>query len=286
MLRGETGTGKEVAARAVHALSKRAGPFVPVNCGAIPVALVESHLFGHTRGAFSGAVRDEPGFVRAAHGGTLFLDEIGDLPPASQAALLRVLQEGEVIPVGTTRAVPVDLRIVAATHQQLEALVARGAFRADLLARLDGFTFALPPLRERREDTGLLVADLLRATPDAERLQLSSEVGRALLQYEWPLNIRELGHCLARACALAKGEHRLELRHLPPQVRGALEPSPGADEPLGAEGSDARLRVQLEGLLAQHEGNVAEVARALGKARMQVHRWCKRFEIDPERYRR
>jgi transcriptional regulator with AAA-type ATPase domain len=286
LLRGDTGTGKEVTARAVHALSGRGGPFVAVNCGAIPAALVESHLFGHARGAFSGAVRDEPGFVRASSGGTLFLDEIGDLPPTSQSALLRVLQEGEVVPVGSTRPVPVDLRVVAATHQPLEALVARGAFRADLLARLDGFTFSLPPLRERREDVGLLVGDLLGATPEGARLKLSADVGRALVSHDWPQNVRELGHCLARACALARGEETLEVKHLPAAVRAALEAdaSEAGDSPGGAS-EDARLRAQIEGLLQRHEGNVAEVARALGKARMQVHRWLKRFAIDPDRYR-
>ena len=284
LLRGETGTGKEITARAVHALSGRKGAFVPVNCGAIPPALVESHLFGHARGAFSGAVRDELGFVRAANGGTLFLDEVGDLPPASEAALLRVLQEGEVVPVGTTRGVAVDLRIVAATHQPLEALVARGAFRADLLARLDGFTFSLPPLKERREDIGLLVAALLRELqPTTDGVELSIEVGRALLRYDWPLNIRELGHCLTRACTLAVG-HPLELRHLPPPVRATLEAVAECEAPAALSGEE-RLRAQLEGLLVQHEGNVAEVSRVLGKARMQVHRWLKRFAIDPARYR-
>jgi transcriptional regulator with PAS, ATPase and Fis domain len=287
LLRGETGTGKEVVARAVHALSRRDGPFVAVNCGAIPGALVESHLFGHTRGAFSGAARDEPGFVRASSGGTLFLDEIGDLPATSQSALLRVLQEGEVVPVGSTRAVPVDLRVVAATHQPLEALVARGAFRTDLLARLDGFTFTLPALRERREDMGLLVGDLLGAMPEGASLRLSPEVGRALIRYDWPQNVRELGHCLARACALARGEEALELRHLPPQVRDAVAETPPAERaPDDAATEESRLRAQLEGLLREHEGNIAEVARALGKARMQVHRWLKRFQIDPDRYRR
>jgi transcriptional regulator of acetoin/glycerol metabolism len=185
--------------------------------------------------------------------------------------------------VGTTRAVQVDLRVVSATHRPLETLVASGAFRADLLARLDGFTFALPPLRERREDTGMFVADLLRTTASGN-VQLSPEVGRALLRYDWPLNVRELGHCLARACALAKGQDRIELEHLPPQVRAALESRTEASEPAG-EASDARLRAQLEGLLEQHHGNLAEVSRALGKARMQVHRWVKRFGIDIGRYR-
>jgi transcriptional regulator of acetoin/glycerol metabolism len=284
LVRGETGTGKEIIARAVHELSARRGPFVGVNCGAIPAALVESQLFGHVRGAFSGAVRDEPGFVRAASGGTLFLDEIGDLPAASQSALLRVLQEREIVPVGATRGVPVDLRVVAATHQPLEALVARGTFRSDLLARLDGFTFTLPPLRERREDTGLFVAELLGGTPEAAAVTLSPEFGRALLKYAWPQNIRELSHCLARACALARGEAVLRAEHLPPAVRAAIAAPPDAAAEAAAS-PDERLRAQLESLLREHNGNLAEVARALGKARMQVHRWLKRFGIDPGRYR-
>jgi transcriptional regulator of acetoin/glycerol metabolism len=290
LLRGETGSGKEVVARAVHTLSKRAGPFVPVNCGAIPDTLMESQLFGHTKGAFSGALRDEPGFVRVASGGTLFLDEIGDLPPTSQAALLRVLQEGEVVPVGTTRAVTVDLRVIAATHQPLEALVARGAFRTDLLARLDGFTYSLAPLRERREDIGLIVADLLPAVaPEAAgRLKLTPDVGRAFLRYAWPLNVRELRHCLARGAALAQETGVIDRTHLPAVIAGAL--AGPAEERAGGEpalpGDDERLRGQLEKLLTEHDGNVAEVARAMGKARMQIHRWMKRVGIDPKRYRR
>jgi DNA-binding NtrC family response regulator len=288
LLRGETGTGKEVVARAVHALSERPGPFVAVNCGAIPAALIESQLFGHTKGAFSGAVRDEPGFVRAAGGGTLFLDEIGDLPSASQAAMLRVLQEGEVVPVGTTRPVHVDLRIVAATNQPLEALVARGSFRTDLLARLDGFTHTLPALRERREDVGLLVADLLADVAAAtDDVTLGVDVARALVSYAWPLNVRELKQCLARACALGGETRAIEKAHLPPAVAAALGSRPATTEGDSTEPHDGPpVRAQLEALLAQHEGNVAEVARAMGKARMQVHRWMKRFAIDPDRFRK
>jgi transcriptional regulator with AAA-type ATPase domain len=289
LLRGESGVGKEVVARAVHAKSGRSGPFVAVNCGALPETLVESHLFGHVKGAFSGAVRDEPGFVRAASGGTLFLDEIGDLAASSQAALLRVLQEGEVVPVGATRPLRVDFRVVSATHQPLEALIATKEFRADLLARLDGFTFNLPPVRERREDLGLLVADLLRTTPGApEEIRLSPEAGRALFRYDWPLNVRELGHCFARACALARGREAIDFGHLPLPVRRAAEPAAANEAANGEAGdpsSDSRLRAQLEALLAKHEGNVAQVARDLGKARMQIHRWLKRLEIDPRRYR-
>jgi len=287
LLRGETGTGKEVVARAVHTLSGRTGEFVAVNCGAIPESLVESQLFGHAKGAFSGAVRESPGFVRASDGGTLFLDEVGDLPLPSQAALLRVLQEGEVVPVGMTRPAPVDLRVVAATHQPLEALAARGSFRKDLLARLDGYSFVLAPLRERREDIGIIVGDLLRdiAPESAAKRRLSPEVGRALVQYAWPLNIRELRHCLARAAALAKDGELLERNHLPAAIAETLDAASSVTP--GTEAThDVRLREQLDRLLVEHEGNVAEVARALGKARMQVHRWMKRFAIDPKRYRR
>jgi DNA-binding NtrC family response regulator len=288
LLRGETGTGKEVTARAIHALSRRPGAFVAVNCAAIPATLVESQLFGHTRGAFSGATRDETGFVRAATGGTLFLDEIGDLPAPSQAALLRVLQEREVVPVGTTRPERVDLRVVAATNQPLESLVARGTFRTDLLARLDGFTHNLPPLRERKEDLGILVADLLGDMPAVPAaLTLAPDVARALVAYAWPLNVRELQQCLARAVALAGVSGLIERKHLPPAVANAGGLS-GASSPLDASEPqpEATLRAQLEVLLAQHEGNVAEVARAMGKARMQVHRWMKRLSLDPARFRR
>jgi hypothetical protein len=287
LLRGETGTGKELVARAVHSSSRRAGAFVPVNCGAIPQSLVEGQLFGHVKGAFSGAVRDEPGFVRAADRGTLFLDEIGDLPTTSQAALLRVLQEGEVVPVGSARSVRVDIRVVAATNQPLEALVARGAFRADLLARLDGFTCTLPPLRERREDIGLIVADLLHDLSPAEDpgLALAPEVGRALFWHAWPFNVRELRQCLARVSALARGERPVGVGDLPASVAAALPPGlPSAESP-DEDTEEPPLQAQLEALLAEHRGNVAEVARAMGKARMQVHRWMKRLAIDPNRFR-
>jgi len=181
LLLGETGTGKEVLARAIHDLAKRAGDFVAVNCAALPASLVEGQLFGACRGAFSGAVRDQVGFVRAADRGTLMLDEIGDLSLAAQAALLRVLQEREVVPLGATRPIRVDVRTIAATHRDLAAMVGGGAFRADLLARLDGFTFQVPPLRARKPDIGLLIASLLRKMAgDAERafLRLAQRVLR------------------------------------------------------------------------------------------------------------
>ena len=202
-----------------------------MNCGALPAALVESLLFGHVKGAFSGAARDEIGFVRSAEGGTLFLDEIGDLPPASQAALLRVLQEHEVIPVGATRATKVDVRVIAATHRPLETLSGGGggAFRSDLLARLRGYTHRLPPLCERAADLGVILADILVqvAGDRATRLTLTPEAARALLRYSWPLNIRELRQAMASAVALAV-EDVIDLKHLPAEL--SAPPIPAAGE--------------------------------------------------------
>ncbi len=288
MLLGESGTGKEVLARAVHEVSKRPGPFVAVNCGAIPANLVESQLFGHTKGAFSGAVRDEPGLVRSAQYGTLFLDEIGDLPAASQAALLRVLQEGEVTPVGAARAAKVDVRVVCATHQPLDALMDRGVFRRDLYARLAGFTHLLPPLRERRADIGLLVAAILRSPKarDGAALRLNVDVARALLAYDWPLNIRELEQCIVTGTVLAEGDV-LRLKDLPAAVVEATPASAAASalDDEEAAGRDAAIRRELLLRLADCHGNVSEVARAMGKARQQVQRWIKRFGLDPEAFR-
>jgi transcriptional regulator of acetoin/glycerol metabolism len=283
LLLGPTGSGKEVIAREVHAQSGRSGPFVAVNCGALPAALVESLLFGHVKGAFSGAARDELGFVRSADGGTLFLDEIGDLPAASQAALLRALQEHEVTPVGATRAVTVDLRVVAATHRPLDALEGGAAFRSDLLARLRGYTHRLPALRHRREDLGGILADVLVrvAGPRAGKLTLTPEAARALLGYAWPLNIRELHQAMASAVALAV-EDVIDAKHLPPELFAL--PTPGAAQP-SAPSLDDALRDKLVALLHEHKGNVTAVARAMGKAPAQIHRWMRRFEIDPDVYR-
>ena len=288
VLIGESGTGKEVLARSLHARGGRSGGFVAVNCGAIPATLVESQLFGHVKGAFSGAVRDELGFVRAAHGGTLFLDEIADLPKPSQAALLRVLQEGEVTPVGTTQPIKVDLRVIAATHQPLEELVERGDFRRDLFARIAGFVIALPALRERRDDLGVLVAAILPkiARERARTITFAPEVGRALASHSWPLNIRELERCIATAVALAT-DGQIKLPHLPRTVvRGGKAANVSAPSAASPADPDERLRMDLLGQLSRHHGNLAAVARAMGKAPMQVHRWCRRFGIDPRPFRR
>jgi len=281
VVRGESGTGKEVVASAIHALSGRTGPFQAVNCGALPAALVESELLGYRRGAFTGAEDDRAGLVRSAHGGTLFLDEIGDLPLTAQAALLRVLQEGEVQPLGATRPIKIDVRLVSATHRDLEALAAEEKFRPDLLARLGGVTVQLPPLRERREDLGLLAAALLKRHFPGRRVVLGSEAARALLVYPWPLNVRELERCLQAAVVLA-GEGPIELRHLPPAVAASLAepPSLGVASAQGLPEADRRRREEIVAALRESGGNVTAAARVLGKARVQVQRWMKRYRID------
>jgi sigma54-dependent transcription regulator len=287
MLLGETGTGKEVVARAFHTLSKRPGPFVAVNCAALPASLFEAELFGYRRGAFSGAFEDRPGLVRAADHGTLFLDEIGDLPPASQVSLLRVLQEREVLPLGATQPVKVDLQIVSATHRDPRRLVENAQFRRDLLARLSGFRVMLPAVAERREDLGILTAALLRRVPRSfPPPRLSTRAAAALLRYDWPLNVRELDACLSTGVALAV-DGVLHLRYLPDVVQSALASRPRRvrqDAPRAPE--EAALRSRLEALLSEHTGNVARVAEAMGKAPAQIHRWVKRLEVDLRRYRR
>jgi transcriptional regulator with AAA-type ATPase domain len=283
LLLGPTGSGKEVLAREVHVQSNRRGPFIAVNCGALPAALVESLLFGHVKGAFSGAARDEAGFVRSAEGGTLFLDEIGDLPAASQAALLRVLQEHEVIPVGATRAVKVDVRIIAATHRRVEALSNDEGFRSDLLARLRGYTHVLPPLRHRMADLGGILADVLVQVGGerSSRLTFTPEASRALLCYSWPLNIRELRQAMGSAVALAIDDV-IDLKHLPAEL--SAPPSPATSE-APAPSPDDMLRDRLIALLHENHGNVTAVARAMGKAPAQIHRWMRRLVIDPDAFR-
>jgi DNA-binding NtrC family response regulator len=294
LVQGETGTGKELAARALHTLSGRSGKFVSVNSGAIPKELLESELFGSAKGAFSGAVGDRPGLVRSADKGTFFLDEIGDLPLASQAAFLRVLQEQRVRPVGGTEAVAVDIRLVSATNRNVESLVREGKFRDDLFARIAGFRFTLPSLRERRADLGLLVGTLLgRIGGDrARRITLSIEAARILYSYRFPLNVRELESWLTTAVALA-GDAPIRPEHFPEQLH--LGEEDAADEDDDAAEANGNVRPltpeQMEhretvlSLLREHRGNVSAVARAAGKARNQIQRWLRRYSLDPNDFR-
>jgi DNA-binding NtrC family response regulator len=285
---GETGTGKELAARAAHARSRSDRPFVAVNCGALPPALLEAELFGHRKGAFSGALEDRVGLVRASDGGTLFLDEVGELPTAAQAALLRVIQEGEVLPIGHVRPVRVDLRLVSATNRDLKQMVETGTFRADLHARLQGMTLSLLPLRERREELGLLVSSLLRrlAGERARDIRFTTAAARRLIDDPWPLNVRGLEKCLSASLVLADG-NTLDVPHL--DAAGVLEPaqpdiaaaevsaSAEGDEPLSDR--DRKQRDQLIELMQKHDGNISAVAREAGKARFQIRRWVKRYGL-------
>ncbi|WP_394826872.1 sigma 54-interacting transcriptional regulator [Pendulispora albinea] len=287
LLEGETGTGKELIARGYHHLSGRAGPLVAVNCGALPRTLLEAELFGHRKGAFSGATEDRAGHVRSAHGGTLFLDEIAELPLASQTAFLRVLQEREVVPVGSTRPVAVDFRLVSATHGNLAELAERGAFREDLYARLAGFHLRVPPLRARREDIGLVLPSLLRRSlPEGSRMKLSPDVVRAFFTYRWPHNIRELERCVTTAAALA--HERIEPEHLPEALRAELVVSKELNASPSAPFDPAKdeKREELITLLGEHKGNISRVAEALATSRAQVHRLLERYGIQPEKFRR
>jgi DNA-binding NtrC family response regulator len=280
---GETGTGKEVLADALHFLSGRKGPYVAINCGAVPSNLIESQLFGHVRGAFSGAAGPSPGTIRAADGGTLLLDEIVSTSPDVQVALLRVIQERQVTPVGTHQTVPVDVRFVAASQIPLRDATARGTFRSDLQMRLEGYVFEIPPLRERRVDLGVLVATLLkrRGVTEGAAATITPDAALRILRYHWPGNVRELEQALARSWALAK-EGEIDETHLPdPETEDADSASSGA-----VPDADERLRGELVEHLRVTHGNVAETARRMGRARPLVHRWLKRLGVDPASYRR
>jgi transcriptional regulator of acetoin/glycerol metabolism len=280
LIMADTGTGKEVLAHEIHRLSRRTGRLVAVNCAALPETLVESELFGYRKGAFSDAREDRLGLVRAAEGGTLLLDEIGDLPPGSQAKLLRVLQEGEVLALGATSPVRVNVRVIAATQRRLDKLVESGHFRADLLGRLAGYTLSLPPLQMRLEDMGILVASLLARHGGAEAAQyrLTADACVALFRRSWPLNVRELDRMLQSAVVLAHAEKEIDIEH--------IGGSPGADVPQEAAEGAQKLRERLLDSLHRHGGNISAVSREMGKARMQIHRWMDQLGIDPQLFRR
>ncbi len=267
LVRGESGTGKELLARSIHQLSRRAdGPFVAVNCAALPETILESELFGHERGAFTGAVAARRGRIETASGGTLFLDEIGDLPATVQVKLLRFLQEREIVRVGGETVMRADVRVVAATHRDLEGMMAGGAFREDLFYRLNVVPLVLPPLRERREDVPELVERLLDRI--ARRHQrptctLSREAMDALMKYAFPGNVRELENLLEQATILASGT-LVTLRDLPPGVSRGADPTAAKPDATLAERLDEVERRFVMGALADSNGNQSEAARRLG----------------------
>jgi transcriptional regulator with PAS, ATPase and Fis domain len=279
---GESGAGKEVAARWLHQQSGRSGPLVAVNCAALPEHLLEDELFGHVKGAFSGAETDRTGLIRAAHQGALLLDEVGEMSPALQAKLLRVLEDRRVRPLGGEREMPVDVLVIAATHRALRTMVDEGRFRQDLHARLGLLTVTIPPVRERREDLGLLIRSVLTPLPAGVRsLRFELETLRTLLLHDWPMNVREMRKLLLAAVDLAIGEGEgavvIGPQHVPEGMLGSIERPAAETAPLSPE--DEELRAHLSGLLTEHRGNVAAVAREIEKPRIYVQRLMARLGL-------
>jgi len=279
---GETGTGKEIVARQLHRRGGRPGAFVAVNCGGFSEGLLASELFGHVRGAFTGAVSEQQGLFRAAHGGTILLDEVGEIPLSLQPTLLRVLETWQARPVGSTRDVPLDVRVVAASNRELVGLVQLGRFRADLYARLAQWVIRLPPLRDRREDIPALVSALLVRLGEGRR-PLAPDLAEALLLHPWPLNVRGLSNVLAIATIATPAGQPLELGD---EVRASMEDN--RVEPAAPLQEAARVeldRAALEELLRRFGGRVAEAARQAGVSRPRLYRLLWAAELDPARFR-
>lgn len=316
LIEGESGTGKEVFARAIHGSGERAGaPFIPVNCGALPGALVESILFGHEKGAFTGAVARRPGRFQEASGGTLFLDEVGELPLEAQVKLLRAIQTGEIDPVGGSGSVKVDIRLISASNRDLSAMVAEGTFREDLFYRISVFPLALPPLRERCEDLPGLARMILSRAATAEGVAIegfSSAALEAITRAPWPGNVRQLQNTIRRAAVLADGPviRPQDLHGLDAGEAGRGRAGPGAGESPGnraenkrpgkaggpadplatpmvtPDGHVRRLR-DIEGeviaeALRLYRGRMAEAARRLGIGRSTLYRKIDEFRLDPK----
>ncbi len=283
LIRGESGTGKELVARSFHVNSPRKqGPFVAVNCAAIPETLIESELFGHERGAFTGATEQRTGAFERAHGGTILLDEIGDMPYALQGKLLRVLQEREIQRVGGTAPIPVDIRVMTATNKDLERAVRDGEFRQDLFYRVSAFPIAIPPLRERREDIPLLARHFLES--HAERAGksisgISTAALRLLLQYDWPGNVRELENAIERAVLLEPDEV-LQAGSLPTQLSPVLPAERDHSMPAGVLPLVEVERRALAQALEATDNNVTRAALALGISRATLHRKLKRYDLS------
>ena len=283
LITGESGTGKEVIARYLHDLSPRSdNSFMSINCGALPESLLESELFGHVKGSFTGAVKDRAGLFTAANKGTFFLDEIGETTPATQVKLLRVLQQREVIPVGGTESMPIDVRMIAATNRDLEEEIKRGGFRGDLFYRLNVIAIHLPPLRDRRDDIPVLATKFLArvgGTRHAAPLSLTSDALDAMQAYDWPGNVRELENAMERAVILTTGDE-IGVEALPERVTARRA------EPLVAERAvvnptlDAIERAYIMWVLQSEGGNKSRAASTLGIDASTLYRKLARYETD------
>ena len=283
LISGESGSGKEIVARYIHELSDRADKvFHSLNCGALPESLLESELFGHVKGSFTGAVRDKEGLLVAAKGGTFFLDEIGEMSPATQVKLLRALQEREVIPVGATEPITVDVRIIAATHKELEEEIRRRAFRSDLYYRLNVIALHVPPLRERRDDIPILTRHFLAGDAKAnggEGHDVAEETMELLVKYDWPGNVRELENALERARVVSP-QSIIQPDALPERVRSAPTPRLIADAPTVNPSMEVIERAYILWVLQAEGGNKTRAAEVLGIDPSTLYRKLNRYGIE------
>jgi len=283
LISGESGSGKEVVARYIHDLSDRADRvFHSLNCGALPESLLESELFGHVKGSFTGAVRDKEGLLVAAKGGTFFLDEIGEMSPATQVKLLRALQEREVLPVGATEPIAVDVRIIAATNKELEEEIRRGTFRSDLYYRLNVIALHVPPLRERRDDIPILTRHFLAVDAKAnggEGRDVAEETMELLVKYDWPGNVRELENALERATVVSP-QPLIQPDALPERVRSAPTPRLIADVPTVNPSMEVIERAYILWVLQAENGNKTRAAEVLGIDPSTLYRKLNRYGIE------
>jgi transcriptional regulator with PAS, ATPase and Fis domain len=292
LITGETGTGKELAARAIHHNSpRRANRFVAINCSAIPETLLEAELFGHVRGAFTGAVGTRQGRLEQAHKGTLFLDEVGTMSPALQAKLLRVLQEREFERVGDSHTIKIDVRVIAATHSDLTKMVGEGTFREDLFYRLNVIPVQLPPLRDRREDIPLLVQHFLQKLgPESGRpsVTVSQDALRRLMAYPWPGNVRQLENVVERALAFSQGRTQIDVPDLSPDVQNQAATVDSGELWFPAEGVDFDTYIGgvelslIKRSLERTQGNKRQAARLLNLKRTTLIEKLKRLEPRPQ----
>jgi transcriptional regulator with PAS, ATPase and Fis domain len=280
MIHGESGTGKELVARAIHEASpRRDHPFIKVNCAALNENLLESELFGHTRGAYTGADRNRIGRFEAAHGGSIFLDEIGDIPPATQVKLLRVLEEKEIERVGDHKPIKVDVRVISATNKNLDKLTQEGTFREDLYFRINVFPLNCPPLKERKEDIPMIVQNFIRgncAKTGKKILGLTPEALEKLTVYPWPGNVRELRNTIEYAFVLCSSGG-IGVPHLPPKIAGVSSECP---EPATFSLSVLHKKEELLEALRKSGGNQSEAARLLGVSRVTIWKRIKKYGIN------